>query len=107
MHGDHHLMIAVERRETRVTEFYLTQIFKFLHIVLYIVSKEVKYRNTVYYDVIMTSQPINPPKPHQKVELVTLIKFAKFHHYTPNNKKVMKSAPPGCDEPKKPGQDRD
>ena len=37
----------------------------------------------------MTSQPINPLKPHQKVELVTLNKFAKFHHYTPNNKKVM------------------
>ena len=36
----------------------------------------------------MTSQPINPPKPHQKVELVTLNKFAKFHHYTPNNKKL-------------------
>ena len=35
----------------------------------------------------MTSQPINPLKPHQKVELVTLNKFAKFHHYTPNNKK--------------------
>ena len=59
----------------------------------------------------MTSQSINPLKPHQKVELVTLNKFAKFHHYTPNNKKVMMGggtiySPPGCDEPKKPGLDR-
>ena len=34
----------------------------------------------------MASQPINPPKPHQKVELVTLNKFAKFHHYTSQKK---------------------
>ena len=55
----------------------------------------------------MTSQPINQPKPHQKVELVTLNKFAKFHHYTPINKKLTKCTPlPGCDEPKKPGLDR-
>ena len=60
----------------------------------------------------MTSQPINPPKPHNKVELETLNKFAKFHHYTPNNKIVMMGGgggtlcPPGCDEPKKPGLDR-
>ena len=61
----------------------------------------------------MTSQPINPPKPHQKVEFVTLKKFAKLHHYTPNNKKVIMVGwgggtlcPPGCDEPKKPGLDR-
>ena len=57
----------------------------------------------------MTSQPYNPPKPHQKVELVTLNKFAKFHHYTPNNKKVMmggRGGGGGCDEPKKPGLDR-
>ena len=50
----------------------------------------------------MMSPPINAPKPHQKVELVTLNKFAKFHHYTPNNKNVMM----GFDEPKKPGLDR-
>ena len=59
----------------------------------------------------MTSQPINPPKPHHWVELETLIKFAKFH-YTPNNKKVMMGGTlpppptPGCDEPKKPRLDR-
>ena len=40
--------------------------------------------------------------------------FAKFHHFTPNNKKVMMRGrgvhfvppSPGCDEPKKPGLDR-
>ena len=62
----------------------------------------------------MTSQPINPPKPHQKVELAILNKFAKFRHYTPNNKNVMMGGggghfvpfPPGCDEPKMPGPGR-
>ena len=62
----------------------------------------------------MTSQPINPQKPHQYVELVTLNKFAKFHYYTTNNKKVMMGREhfvpppplPGCNEPKKPGLDR-
>ena len=59
----------------------------------------------------MTSQQINPPKPHHQVELETLNKFAKFHHYTPNNKKVMMggtlSPPPlGCNEQEKPGLDK-
>ena len=57
----------------------------------------------------MTSQPINLPKPHQKVELVTHNKFAKFHHYTPNKKKVMMGGtlfsppPPRLDKVKLPG----
>ena len=58
----------------------------------------------------MTSQPINPTKPYQKVEVLTLNKVAKFLHYTPNNKKVMGgslcASPPGCNKPKKPGLDR-
>ena len=63
----------------------------------------------------MTSQPLNPQKPHQYVELVTLNKFAKFHYYTTNNKKVMMGREhfvppppplPGCNEPKKSGLDR-
>ena len=50
------------------------------------------------------------------LEFVILKKFAKFRHYTPNNKKVTmggggvggtKVLPPsGCDKPKKPGLDR-
>ena len=46
----------------------------------------------------------------QSLQIFAFNKFAKFHHYTPNNNKVMMGGtlcfPPGCDEPKKPGLDR-
>ena len=60
--------------------------------------------------------PIDPPSPLKAscncffFEASRVNKFARFHHYTLNNKRDMmggtKCPPPGCDEPKKPGLDR-
>ena len=47
----------------------------------------------------------------QSLQIFAFNKFAKFHHYTPNNEKSYDGGhfvppPPGRDEPKKPGLDR-